>query len=658
VKKVPQIDVVELRRSAEERLGKGLEREPLAHLALLHELQVHQIELEMQNEELRLARTEAETALGKYTDLYEFAPVGYVTLDRKGIIQSVNLTGSSLLGVERSKLNKSRFELLIAAGPDRPGFAAYLEGVFSNRDNKTYELELLRSGKTSISLHIEAVLADSGLECNLVLVDISERKGAEALRKVAEAAAVALLKVEVAAAEALLKLEETLAVPQNVNEAITVALLKLEKAAEVACLKVKTAAEVAAAFIGAGETAEDPHNLAKTAEAACQKVEKAAEVAQQKVMIAAETALRKVTIVEDERTRAKNVLLASEERFRLLVDGVKDYAIIMLDVDGRVISWNEGAKRLKGWEEQEILGRHFSLFYPEQAVAASHPEQELEIAGATGQYEEEGWRVRSDGSQFMATVLITAIRDEFGKLKGFSKITRDITERKQAEETLKRYAQLLIEQEENLRKSIAMELHDDVGQELTALGLNLAYIDKFLRTEGGIDLRPVLGDSRMLAKEINRTVRNLMNDLRPSQLDEYGLAPTIRAYVEQYAHRTGLAVTVHAAANFPRLSPQKEIALFRVIQEALNNVIKHATATKVAIVLSRDANSLGLSITDDGKGLVPQVSPGPMGFGHGLTTMRERAELVGGKFRLETTPGKGTSIVIELKEGQQCLATS
>jgi len=144
-----------------------------------------------------------------------------------------------------------------------------------------------------------------------------------------------------------------------------------------------------------------------------------------------------------ERKRMEDALRVSEERLRLLIDGVMDYAIFMLDVDGRVTSWNEGARRVKGWDAQEILGRHFSLFYTEEAVAAGHPKSEMEIAASEGRYKEEGWRVRKDGSSFMAEVIITAIRDESGKLRGFSKITRDITERKRAEEEILRHVEEL-----------------------------------------------------------------------------------------------------------------------------------------------------------------------------------------------------------------------
>ena len=131
--------------------------------------------------------------------------------------------------------------------------------------------------------------------------------------------------------------------------------------------------------------------------------------------------------------QAEEALRQSREQLRLLIDGAKDYAIIMLDANGCVSSWNEGARRVKGWQEEEITGRHFSLFYPEELVAAGQPELELNSAAAKGRYAAEAWRMRKDGSMFMADVIITAIRDQQGGLRGFSKVTRDITERKRAE---------------------------------------------------------------------------------------------------------------------------------------------------------------------------------------------------------------------------------
>jgi PAS domain S-box-containing protein len=139
-----------------------------------------------------------------------------------------------------------------------------------------------------------------------------------------------------------------------------------------------------------------------------------------------------------DQQRQLEALRASEERFRLLVDGAKDHAIFMLDPTGRVISWNPGAERIKQYQAEEIVGQDFSRFYPQEDVQAGKPEEELRVAAALGRYEDEGWRLRKDGSRFWANVVITALRDEGGKLRGFSKITRDMTERKQAEENARR----------------------------------------------------------------------------------------------------------------------------------------------------------------------------------------------------------------------------
>jgi PAS domain S-box-containing protein len=141
----------------------------------------------------------------------------------------------------------------------------------------------------------------------------------------------------------------------------------------------------------------------------------------------------KVTRDLSERREAAEQLRATEERYRNMVDAVKDYAIFMLDPTGHVLSWNRGAQRIKGYRPDEIVGSHFSRFYPPEDIAARKPERELEIAQREGTYEEEGWRLRKDGSQFWANVLITAVFDAGGRLAGFTKVTRDVTERRESE---------------------------------------------------------------------------------------------------------------------------------------------------------------------------------------------------------------------------------
>ena len=146
-----------------------------------------------------------------------------------------------------------------------------------------------------------------------------------------------------------------------------------------------------------------------------------------------------------ERKDAEEALKTNEERFRLLIEGVKDYAIFMLDSDGRVMTWNKGAERIKGYHAEEILGKHLSAFYQPEDIQADRPAQALRTAVAEGRFEEEGWRLRKDGSRFWASAVITALKDRSGKLQGFAKVTRDITERKQAEEKLRRSEAYLAE---------------------------------------------------------------------------------------------------------------------------------------------------------------------------------------------------------------------
>jgi PAS domain S-box-containing protein len=173
----------ELRRRAEARLNTLVPAtvRPRAEdetQRLLHELQVHQIELELQNAELRQARDELETALGKYTDLYDFAPVGYFTLDREGLIRAVNLRGASLLGVERSRLLGRRLEPIVTVA-DRPGFAAFLRRVFESQAKAACELALLKEDEGPLFVQIEAVAVASGQECLAAILDISERRRME-----------------------------------------------------------------------------------------------------------------------------------------------------------------------------------------------------------------------------------------------------------------------------------------------------------------------------------------------------------------------------------------------------------------------------------------------------------------------------------------------
>jgi PAS domain S-box-containing protein len=346
----------------------------------------------------------------------------------------------------------------------------------------------------------------------------------------------------------------------------------------------------------------------------------------------------------------------TDEQFRMLVESIVDAAIFLLDRGGRVISWNAGAQRIKGYARAEILGRHFSIFYLSADQLRKVPEQLLERAEREGHAHSEGWRARKDGSRFWAEVTITALRSPSGALRGFAKLTRDMTARRQAEESLREQRALLtkaagdllaltrrlVEAEEAERRRLARELHDRVGQNLSALSMNLD-----LALAGAVvpEVRSRLSDSRMLVESTLQTIENVMADLRPPLLEEYGLGAALARHCEEFSRRTGIAVsfTDEAKERVRSLRLETAIALFRIAQEALNNVAKHAAAKQVLLTLALDGLNALVSVIDDGRGFDPATAARPERFG--MRTMRERAEAVGGRIDMFSTPGKGTSIM-------------
>ncbi len=183
-----------------------------------------------------------------------------------------------------------------------------------------------------------------------------------------------------------------------------------------------------------------------------------------------------LTVVRDitQRKQMEEDLRKSDERFRLLIEGAQDYAIFMLDPHGQVTSWNPGAERIKGYRSEEILGQHFSRFYIQEDIERGKPEKELEIAKTEGRYEDEGWRIRKDGSRFWANVIITALRREDGTLIGFAKVTRDFTSRRTAEESLLLELSNVILSSLDIQKmltAIAAGLHHVVPYDYAAIAL-------------------------------------------------------------------------------------------------------------------------------------------------------------------------------------------
>lgn len=342
-----------------------------------------------------------------------------------------------------------------------------------------------------------------------------------------------------------------------------------------------------------------------------------------------------------ERRRVETALRRSEDRFRLMAEAVQDYAIFMLDPDGNVSTWNAGAKRIKGYSANEIIGRHFSCFYPEEDIRAGKPARELVDALAQGRFEDEGWRRRQDGTSFWANVIITPVRDESNKLIGFAKVTRDVTERMQKEKSLRELTGHLLQMQDEERRRIGRDLHDTLGQCVTAMKISLDTL------ASGLDAKETAVSRQVkqcvnLAEECVKEVRTISYLLYPPMLEEMGLKSAIPWYVEGFTARSGIQVTFDASADFGRLSRDTELALFRVLQESLTNVHRHSGSRTAHVQLSSKEGMAILEVQDDGKGL-PSTILGESGdswhhaVGVGLRGMKERLAQLGGKLEISSS---------------------
>ncbi|MCC8250419.1 PAS domain-containing sensor histidine kinase [Saccharothrix luteola] len=357
----------------------------------------------------------------------------------------------------------------------------------------------------------------------------------------------------------------------------------------------------------------------------------------------------KVTRDMTERMRAEEALRASEERFRLLVQGVIDYAIFMLDPTGRVISWNAGAERIKGYSAEEIVGEHFSTFYPPEDLVARKPWRELEVAAEVGRFEDEGWRLRKDGSRFWANVIITALTDAAGRLRGFAKVTRDMTEHRRVERTLTEQRRLvghLVEAQELERRRIAWDVHDDSIQSMVAVGMRLQLLANRLPEQDAAVVRQL---DEAVRASIGR-LRNLVFRLRPPELDRHSLAQALDHYLTDLAGPRGMTYRLrHALDQEPPV--ESAITIFRICQEALVNVRKHARASAVEVSLTSVDGGTLVEVADNGIGVgahvdtdagVPADRPATDHFG--MIEMRERAETAGGWWSVGRGPDGGTAV--------------
>lgn len=483
--------------------------------------------------------------------------------------------------------------------------------------------------------------------------------------------------------------------------------------------------------------------------------------------------------------KAKSSLISpDEESFSALVASITDYAIFVLDSDGIVASWNSGAERIKGYGAREIIGQDYAVFFTPEDRATGVPAEGLRAARTAGRFRCEGWRLRKDGCRYWASVVLIALRKPDGDVRGYLKVTRDMTERRRAEERLREseerlqafmnfspsvmfikdsagcylhandeflqrfdlhrdqvigatdlaifpqaqaerfiandarvfahgaairfeeaaqyrdgehvslvnkfpirdgqgqivaiggivtditdrkkmerelseaaarlreISRRLVETQESERRKLARELHDRVGQNLTALNINLNIIMNLLPADaaGSARLRGRLSEALRLLESTAHCIEDVMSDLHPPMLRSFGLVAALHWYAGLFAKRTIIDAKVSGNEVLPRLTLDCEMAMFRIAQESMNNVVKHAHATRIKIEFRSGPGYAVMTIADNGVGFDPALLASPVDQPRwGMMGLHERAQSVGGHLRVETAPGQGTRIIVEIK---------
>ncbi|MDO9053239.1 MAG: PAS domain S-box protein [Gallionella sp.] len=496
---------------------------------LLHILQVHQIELEMQNENLRQTQLELEESRDRYVNLYDFAPVAYLTLNHQGLISEINLTGTRLLGFERQKLIRHRFARLIV-DDDREHWNKCFQAVLNDMGSCVCEVMLRRSDDSTFWAQLDFLYqkGENGVESvRTVLTDISVRK------------------------------------------------------------------------------------------------------------------------------RSEKLLHESEEKYRAIFEGTLD-GIVLVDDSGMIVDFNPEFVQQSGLSPERLMQTRIWELRPADQSERAQARFFSVLETGQGGVAEVKYR-KPDGGVINIEFRSALIR--ISNKRYMQSIVRDITEHKSRELELRNYQQLLRDMAANSSasreaesKRIAREVHDELGQLLTALRMDISL----LRIEFG-DRDPLLKakiqDMLVLVDKSIQGVRDVTANLRPAALN-MGIVPAIAWLCDEFPERTNTACTLRVINDPVNLDDARTVALFRIVQESLTNIARHAQATHVEITVEQNGDDIVLKIHDDGKGFDPVARPENQSFG--LMGMRERAIALGGEVIIDSAPSEGTVVSVRSRIFHVC----
>ena len=390
----------------------------------------------------------------------------------------------------------------------------------------------------------------------------------------------------------------------------------------------------------------------------------------------------KVTRDLTDRKHNEEALRQSEERNRLLVEQVTDYGIFMLDEKGRIISWNEGAKNIKGYTEAEIIGKYFSIFYPEEDILNGKPAHELKVARTVGKYEEEGWRLRKDGSRFWANVVITAVFNSEGHLIGYSKVTRDLTERKEAEKALRNSYEVYRRLSEELKatntelsyangelEQFTSIVSHDLQEPVRTIKSFLQLIDMKLDSGNTADLKVYINKAVTAAGRMRELIQNLLHYSQLSRGELVEETINVTDLVNEALQNLNTTVDASRAKivveNEVETVQGDRVQLVQLLQNLLSNALKFTDADlpQVTIRCYRENDHVKFAVSDNGIGIEKDnlhkifeifkrlnTKKDYPGTGIGLAICKKIVDRHGGRIWPESEPGKGTTFYFTLND--------
>ena len=699
----PELSPAELRRRAEKdsatrRLKTPVPRTEADSQRLLHELEVHQIELEMQNAELRLARDEAELAKEKYADLYDFAPVGYFTILADGTIRMVNLAGAALVGMERSRLVGRSFEKFISPSL-RPAFSTFLGKVFARNAAPLINSELLIKDQPDRFVTINVQLSPDGQECSMSITDISGHKRDEDALRVSE---IRYRRLFETAHDGVLLMDPATRKITDANPFMTKLLgyphakLVGKELFEIGLLKDEA------------ESQEMFRNLKKTHQVRYenlplesqggrhQEVEVVANLYQENGRAVIQCNIRDIT----KRKEAEDILRRNEALFSALI-GQVPIGVYVVGAGFHLRQANPPALKAFGKIDHPI-GRDFAeivrILWPKRVadqtlarfrhtLKTGEPYRSPNFAhrrrdlGVKEFYEWQVERITLPAGDFGVVcffsditarihaehternlAVVTASNVKLKKEIIRRQAVEEVLHRTRAEETrlliqsrkqeirLRDLSHQVLQVQEAERKRISRELHDVIAQTLVGINIHVSALAQETREKiSGLQER-IANTHRMVEKSLG-VVHQFVHELRPPMLDDLGLIPALETSLRIFMEETGIRCSLKAFAGIENAPEQIRTTFYRIAQEALANVAKHSKASAVEILIENLDGGISMGITDNGQGFEfdknqPSKEKGRLG----LVGMRERAEMIGGDFSIASAPGAPTTVRIVLKK--------